>query len=385
MGIFGMLRSAESFGIANGYLPGQLGAWGKWDAATAVPIEVLRITLTVYHPSGSALPKFSFSFLPSHDAPFYRSLAIPQAVLEVIRGREALLGHRFEFEFLRNSGGQETIVLDQQAFERAVHGKAKTGPFKRSEIHATATPDDALTASLTIEQLKSKSDEIRSALKEKARVEEEARAKAAADKEAKQKADAAKTSQPSAPAVRAASSGDPKTPTLPACKTVIFYGSSTGNTKNAAESLKECLGTVDYVKNITEVTPADFAVPENIILGIPTWHIGELQDDWAAMLPLIESVNPNVSGKKVAIFGLGDQKGYPDTYVDAIQMLWEPFEKRGAKLFGLWPTKGYEFKKSKALQGDKFMGLVIDIENQDHLTDGRIKAWAAQIKTEMGL
>ncbi|MBI1859326.1 MAG: flavodoxin [Deltaproteobacteria bacterium] len=165
----------------------------------------------------------------------------------------------------------------------------------------------------------------------------------------------------------------------------MIYGSSTGNTKNVAEMLKDALGNVDYLKNVTEITPADFSVPENIILGIPTWHIGELQDDWAAMLPMIEQVNPNVTGKKLAIFGLGDAKGYPDTYVDAIQMLWEPFEKRGAKLFGYWPTKGYEFQKSKALKGDKFMGLVIDIENQDNLSDSRVKAWATQIKGEMGL
>ena len=44
-----------------------------------------------------------------------------------------------------------------------------------------------------------------------------------------------------------------------------------------------------------------------------------------------------------------------------------------------------DFKKSKALRDGKFLGLVIDIENQDNLTDKRVKAWALQLQKEMGI
>lgn len=380
MGFFGSTQAAN-FGVTNGYIPGQIGVWGTWGDSN----EVLRVTLQVNHPTVGPLPPFSFSFLPSHNTSFCRSLAVPQSVIETLRGRQGTIGHRFDFQFYLSGGDNERIALDQDAFEKALHGKAKKAPSSAGRIHKTLEADTAEVAKMSLEALKAKSDELRAAEAERQRLEAEKRAKEAAEAEAKRKADAAAKAAPAAAAPRAAPSGDPKTPTLPACKTVIIYGSSTGNTKNVAEMLKDALGNVDYLKNVTEITPADFSVPENIILGIPTWHIGELQDDWAAMLPMIEQVNPNVTGKKLAIFGLGDAKGYPDTYVDAIQMLWEPFEKRGAKLFGYWPTKGYEFQKSKALKGDKFMGLVIDIENQDNLSDSRVKAWATQIKGEMGL
>jgi flavodoxin I len=147
--------------------------------------------------------------------------------------------------------------------------------------------------------------------------------------------------------------------------------------------LKKELGSVDYLKNITDIHPADLTVVENIIIGVPTWHIGELQDDWAAMLPEVKALA--FAGKKVAVFGLGDGKGYADTYVDGMAELLEPFEKGGAKLCGLWPTDGYEFKKSKAIRDGKFLGLVIDVENQDNLTDKRVKSWASLIQKEMGI
>ena len=88
--------------------------------------------------------------------------------------------------------------------------------------------------------------------------------------------------------------------------------------------------SVDHVKNITEIHPADLANFENVIVGVPTWHIGEIQEDWGAVLPEIEALN--FAGKKVAVFGLGDGKGYPETYVDAMAELVEKFEKKGAKL-----------------------------------------------------
>jgi flavodoxin I len=48
----------------------------------------------------------------------------------------------------------------------------------------------------------------------------------------------------------------------------------------------------------------------------------------------------------------------------------------------MWPTDGYDFKKSKAVRDGKFLGLVIDVENQDHLSDKRVKAWVAQLQKE---
>jgi flavodoxin I len=63
----------------------------------------------------------------------------------------------------------------------------------------------------------------------------------------------------------------------------------------------------------------------------------------------------------------------------------EQLEKCGGRHIGLWPVKGYEFKESRSVTGDMFFGLALDLEHQKEMTDGRIDAWVAQIKKEIGV
>jgi flavodoxin I len=51
----------------------------------------------------------------------------------------------------------------------------------------------------------------------------------------------------------------------------------------------------------------------------------------------------DLSGRQVALFGLGDEGGYPDTYQDAIGIIGEKARERGATLVGFWPTAGYDY------------------------------------------
>ena len=92
------------------------------------------------------------------------------------------------------------------------------------------------------------------------------------------------------------------------------------------------------------------------------------------------------TGKTVALFGTGDQVGYPDTFLDGMGMLYETFQYRGAKFIGFWPTQGYDFTSPlPLLDHDHFVGLAIDEDNQPELTDERIKEWCKMIKPELGL
>ena len=93
----------------------------------------------------------------------------------------------------------------------------------------------------------------------------------------------------------------------------------------------------------------------------------------------------DLSGKKVAVFGLGDQEAYPDTFVDGLGILANKVKERGGQLVGSWPLEGYEFNASLAVESDRFVGLVIDVDNQDDLTEERVKTWVNQIKGEFGL
>ena len=166
----------------------------------------------------------------------------------------------------------------------------------------------------------------------------------------------------------------------------LFYGSSTCYTEMAGEKIRAVLGEerVDFFNiNETPIITAQFY--DFIILGIPTWDYGELQEDWEDIWEEIDEVD--FSGKKVALYGLGDQVGYPEWFLDAMGYLHSKVVARGAMPCGYWPKAGYEFEASKALtpDGQYFVGLALDEENEFALSEARIKQWCEQILDEFGL
>ena len=48
-------------------------------------------------------------------------------------------------------------------------------------------------------------------------------------------------------------------------------------------------------------------------------------------------------------------------------------ESQGAKIIGTTSTDGYTFEKSRGVKNGIFVGLMIDVENQDDLTEERIQ------------
>lgn len=122
-----------------------------------------------------------------------------------------------------------------------------------------------------------------------------------------------------------------------------------------------------------------------LILGTPTYGEGVLPglstgnatESWEEFLPTL--VGQDFSSKKVAIYGLGNQKSYPNEFVDAMFYLYEQFAQCNATLIGAWATDGYEFKASKAVVNEQFIGLVLDQENQKDLTPDRLNAWLTML------
>ncbi|PVX52602.1 flavodoxin I [Balneicella halophila] len=162
--------------------------------------------------------------------------------------------------------------------------------------------------------------------------------------------------------------------------TVILYGSSGGNTADVAEKIKDAYG-----EGVTAIDVAD-ASEENlngefIILGISTWGIGDLQDDFEDFLDTLKEAD--LSDKTIALFGLGDQDGYPDTFCDGMGLVYEAVKDNCKKVVGFTSTDGYEFDESISEVDGQFVGLVIDEDNQSELTDGRIEKWVKQIKEEV--
>jgi flavodoxin II len=164
----------------------------------------------------------------------------------------------------------------------------------------------------------------------------------------------------------------------------LFYGSSTCYTEIAAEKIQAELGEslVDLF-NIKDDGLSKINDYDIIILGISTWDFGELQEDWGKLWDQIDGLS--VSGKIVAIFGLGDQDGYSEWFVDAVGMLHEKLLPQQPNFIGYWPTEGYSFDASKALSedGEFFVGLALDEDTQYELSDQRISDWCLQILEEM--
>ena len=160
----------------------------------------------------------------------------------------------------------------------------------------------------------------------------------------------------------------------------IFYGSSTGNTEVIAEKLQIIIGTEETsLHNVDSSSAEDLAKYDYIIFGTSTWGIGDMQDDMEEFAEELDKVD--LKNKKVAIFGLGDQDTYPESFVDGIGALYDKLKGK-TTIVGQWPLTGYDFADSEAVRSKKFVGLPIDQDNQPELTEKRLKTWAEALKKE---
>jgi len=166
----------------------------------------------------------------------------------------------------------------------------------------------------------------------------------------------------------------------------LFYGSDTGNTETAAETIREKIG--EHLVTLHEVFDTDLpkimTQYDFIILGVPTWYDGEIQNEWADKVHDLAMID--LTGYKVAIYGLGDQQDWGEYFCDAMAALAEKSQQSGATIIGHWPSTGYDFTESKALIDENtFIGLTLDEDRQPDLTESRIDTWLEQLTSELGI
>ena len=167
-------------------------------------------------------------------------------------------------------------------------------------------------------------------------------------------------------------------------KVAIAFGTTGGATEEVVDKIKDLLGVDADVLDVSDASATDLAGYDVILAGIPTYEEGELQEDWGDFVDDLKEVD--LAGKKVALFGLGDQEEYAEYFLSGMGKLYKVFEGCGATMgAGFWATDGYEFDASEAVMDGKFCGLGIDEDNQSDLTDDRVTAWVTQIKGELGL
>jgi flavodoxin I len=162
----------------------------------------------------------------------------------------------------------------------------------------------------------------------------------------------------------------------------LFYSFNTKKTAQAAEKIFQEFGNGIEKVNAETITEKDILSYKNLILGVPTWFDGELPNYWDEFVPALEDLN--LKDKNVAIFGNGNQKGYPENFVDGIGIMAKILESRGARIVGFTPLKGYEFESSQAVRDDQFTGLALDFENHASQVNQKIKKWVEQLSKEFG-
>jgi flavodoxin I len=164
-------------------------------------------------------------------------------------------------------------------------------------------------------------------------------------------------------------------------KVGVFYSFSSNKTARLGEKIIITFGSELVEKvNAENVTVEEFLRYKNYIVGVPTWFDGELPLYWDEFVPAIKDMD--LKGRKFAIYGLGDQKGYPENFNDGVGLFVELVTAQGADIVGYTAIDGYEFEGSIAVKNGMFCGLCLDQENQAKLSDKRIANWVEQLKKE---
>ncbi|NDV78825.1 flavodoxin [Dysgonomonas sp. 511] len=161
----------------------------------------------------------------------------------------------------------------------------------------------------------------------------------------------------------------------------IYYGSTTGNTQDVAEEIAKQLGVDKADVYDVAKAGADYSAYDVVLFGSPTFGFGDLQDDWEDYIGKLETAD--LAGKKVALFGCGDSSSYSDTFGDAVGKIYNAVKEKGIRLIGQVDTAGYTYDDSEAVVDGKFVGLLIDNDNESDLTGERIANWVGQLKKEI--
>ena len=163
----------------------------------------------------------------------------------------------------------------------------------------------------------------------------------------------------------------------------IIYSSKSHSAEKIAYLMGRKLTPPYYVdiKKVSQINPNDMSKYDLIILGASTINPDKIEPHWKNFVDKMKEIN--LKGKKIAFFGVGDQLDYPDHFADSIGNLWKELKATKAELYGKTSTDGYDFKLSKAVENGKFIGLVLDEDNQPEETSERINNWVNRIKTEL--
>jgi flavodoxin I len=168
----------------------------------------------------------------------------------------------------------------------------------------------------------------------------------------------------------------------------IFFGTETGTTRLIAKKIQTRLGEAIAAKplNVNRIEPADMLQYNALILGTPSYGVGQipghsagcLESNWEEFLAKMPQAD--FKGKRVALFGLGAQERYSERFASSLRRLHDVLVGFGADIVGGWSTEGYTFEQSASVIDGRFVGLVLDQRTQGMHTEARLDEWVAQVR-----
>ena len=159
----------------------------------------------------------------------------------------------------------------------------------------------------------------------------------------------------------------------------ILYGSSGGNTASIARQVQDLFDGKADIFNVMEVTLEEIKDYTYYVIGTSTTGIGDLQDDWEGFLPSFAGLD--FTGKKVAIFGLGDSASYSTSFAESMKVVYNEIQDK-VEVVGQVPDEGYTYDYSTAVADGVWVGLPIDEDNEYDLTQDRLEKWVETLKNE---
>ncbi len=114
---------------------------------------------------------------------------------------------------------------------------------------------------------------------------------------------------------------------------VILYGTETGTGELVADAIADALNQHDpSVYDMSEYAVEDLDPADFLVIVCSTYGEGELPTGAEPFAEELESVNPDLSGLRFAVFGLGDS--IYDTFNRGGEIVAEMLTKRGAVQVG---------------------------------------------------
>lgn len=165
-------------------------------------------------------------------------------------------------------------------------------------------------------------------------------------------------------------------------KTGIFYGTTTGVTREIAHRIAKALGVAEGdIYDVAQTAPSAVGAYEVLVLGTSSWGTGEFSDSWADFIDGLEELE--LAGKEAALFGVGDES-FTDTFCSGIGRLHDRLAKTGVRFIAPYDFVGFDFDHSDAVGEDavEAYGLLLDETNHADMTDSRIAGWAKRVLAE---